>query len=219
LVDRARYYDFWRFLGGSASSQVRGRPRAPFPGGLLESAATPDVLYELAQWGLDSLVIPHGNTWGFYTPAGSTWDKQLAGPMHDPQRQTLVEIYSGHGNSEEFRGFRAVDFDAQGEPVCPDPQPGYEPCCWRAGELIRARCGEDAPPQECDARAAEARRGYARMGQLGHQVVPGATAEDWKGCGQCLDCFNPAFNYRPGGSTQYALAISNFADPAKPRRF
>jgi len=219
--ERQRYYDFWTFL-----SEIRETPECEagvdvreLPLDCLESADSPDVLFEkLAQWGFESVVIPHGNTWGFYTPAGSTWDRQLRGAMHDPARQTLIEVYSGHGNSEQYRDFRAVDHDADGEPVCPEPQPGYEPCCWRAGELIRARCG-DASEAECEERVAEARRGYARMGQLGHLVVPGATAEDWKGCGQCLDCFNPAFNYRPGGSSQYALALSNFDDPARPRRF
>jgi hypothetical protein len=219
--NRERYYDFWRFL-----AELRDVPECPegvpvrdLPEDCLESAATPDVLFEkLDQWGFDSLVIPHGNTWGLYTPAGSKWDKQLAGSMHDPERQTLIEVYSGHGNSEQYRSFRAVDFDEKGEPVCPDPQPGYEPCCWRAGEIIRSRC-EDPASEECLSRVAEARSSYARLGQLGHQVVPGASAADWKGCGQCLDCFNPAFNYRPGGSSQYALAISNFDDPENPRRF
>ena len=219
--NRESYYDFWRFL-----SELREVPECPagvpvreLPDDCLESAETPDVLFDkLAQWGFDSLVIPHGNTWGFYTPPGSTWTKQLAGPMHDPERQTLVEVYSGHGNSEQYRPFRAVDFDEKGEPVCPEPQPGYEPCCWRAGEIIRSRC-EDPASAECDARAAETRSAYVRVGQAGHLVVPGATAADWKGCGQCLDCFNPAFNYRPGGSSQYALAISNFDEPSKPRRF
>jgi hypothetical protein len=220
--NRQRYYDFWRFLEelGDAPECPQGVDVRELPDDCLESADTPDVLYEkLAQWGFESLVIPHGNTWGFYTPPGSTWDKQLGGRMHDPERQTLLEVYSGHGNSEEYREYRAVDFDADGAPVCPETQPGYEPCCQRAGELIRARCGEDVPDEECEERAAEARRAYARLGQLGHQVVPGATVEDWAGCGQCLDCFNPSFNYRPGGSSQYALAISNFDDPAKPRRF
>ncbi len=220
--ERERYYDFWRFL-----DEIRDTPECPegvdvrdLPRNCAESAETPAVLYDkLAQWGFASIVIPHGNTWGFYTPPGSSWDKQLVGPMHDPERQTLVEVYSGHGNSEEYRDFRAIDFDADGDPVCPDPQPGYEPCCWRAGEIIRGRCGEDVSEQECEERAADTRLAYARMGQLGHLSVPGATAEDWKGCGQCPDCFNPAFNYRPGGSTQYALAITNFDDPSNPRRF
>src|SRR5262245_28400368 len=219
--DRARYYDFWRFL-----DELSDTPECPegvdvreLPAECLENADTPDVLFEkLAQWGFPALVIPHGNTWGFYTPPGSTWDKQLAGNMHDPSRQTLIEVYSGHGNSEQYRSFRAVDRDEKGEAVCPGPQPGYEPCCWRAGELIRARCDDPASP-ECEERVAAARQGNAKLGQLGHLVVPGAAPEEWKGCGQCLDCFDPAFNYRPGGSVQYALAISNFDDPAKPRRF
>ncbi len=220
--ERDRYYDFWTFL-----DEIRDTPECPegvdvreLPENCVESADTPDLLYDkLAQWGFDSLVIPHGNTWGFYTPPGSSWDKQLVGPMHDPERQTLIEVYSGHGNSEEYRDFRVVDRDAQGEPLCPDPQPGYEPCCWRAGEIIRERCGDEVSLQECDERAGEARLAYAKLGQLGHLSVSGASAEDWKGCGQCLDCFNPAFNYRPAGSAQYALAISNFDDAAKPRRF
>jgi hypothetical protein len=220
--DRQRYYDFWLFL-----AELRETPECPegvdvreLPERCLEQAATPAVLYDkLAQWGFDALVIPHGNTWGLYTPAGSTWDKQLAGSMHDPERQTLIEVYSGHGNSEEYRDFRAVDLDSNGEPVCPEPQPGYEPCCWRAGELIRARCSDGVSEEECERRVQEARRGYLQMGQAGHLVVPGASVEDWRGCGQCLSCFNPAFNFRPGGSAQYALAISNFDDPANPRRF
>src|SRR5207244_10291267 len=36
---------------------------------------------------------------------------------------------------------------------------------------------------------------------------------------QCRDCFDPAFNYRPRSSVQYAMAITNFDDPAHPRRF
>ena len=43
--------------------------------------------------------------------------------------------------------------------------------------------------------------------------------DEWLDAGQCRDCFIPSFNYRPGGSTQYALAISNFDDPSGPQRF
>ena len=35
---------------------------------------------------------------------------------------------------------------------------------------------------------------------------------------RCKDCFIPSFNYRPGGSAQYALAIGNF-DEEKVKRF
>jgi hypothetical protein len=50
-------------------------------------------------------------------------------------------------------------------------------------------------------------------------VVAKADATDWLDAGHCRDCFLPAYNYRPGGSTQYALAIGNFDQPGPPRRF
>ena len=34
------------------------------------------------------------------------WDKQLTGAQHDPERQTLIEVFSGHGNSEEYRDWQ-----------------------------------------------------------------------------------------------------------------
>jgi hypothetical protein len=218
---RDQYYDFFRFL-----EDIRDNPTCAegvdvheLPSDCNESADTPAVLYEkLRQWGFDSMVIPHGNTWGFYTPPGNTWDKQLVGAMHDPGLQTLVEVYSGHGNSEEYRDWRAVAYDSEGNAVCPEPGDGYVPCCWQAGELIRERCG-DIAPAECEERVRQARQNYVAMGAGGHLAVPGATVEEWKGCGQCLDCFNPAFNYRPGGSSQYALAITNFDEAGTPRRF
>jgi hypothetical protein len=56
----------------------------------------------------------------------------------------------------------------------------------------------------------------------GHLAVPGARPEDWLDSGQCRDCFLPAFNYRPGGSSQYATALSDFGTrdaDGDPRRF
>ena len=72
------------------------------------------VYRKLDEWGSDAIVIPHGTTWGFYTPPGSTWDKQLSVAENDPDRQILLEIYSGHGDSDVYREWRAVEFDADG---------------------------------------------------------------------------------------------------------
>jgi len=186
-----------------------------------EYAETPaDLFAKLDEWGFDSMVIPHGTTWGFYTPMGSAWDKQLVGRMHDPERQKLIEVFSGHGNSEEFRAWREVVIDADGDKSCPGARADYLPSCWRAGEIVRQRCaaaGEDE--EECEERAAEARQHYVDADTAGHLTVPGAEVEDWLDSGQCRDCFQPAFNYRPRSSVQYIMALGSFADPARPRRF
>jgi hypothetical protein len=192
-----------------------GVPVRDLPADCAEYAETPAALFaKLDDWGFDALVIPHGNTWGYYTPPGSSWDKQLTRAQHDPARQTLIEVHSGHGNSEEFRAWREVAYDAQGNRTCPRPTPDYLPSCWRAGELVRARCGE-LPAAECERRVEQAQRDYLEAGRAGHLVVPGVTPEDWLDAGQCRDCFLPAFNYRPRSSTQYALAISNFEEKAE----
>jgi hypothetical protein len=181
-----------------------------------ERAATPDVLFDkLDQWGFDSVVIPHGTTWGFYTPVGYTWDKQLRADMDDPKRQTLVEVFSGHGNSEEYRDFRAA-IETEDGLQCPPPQDGYEPCCWRAGEIIRSRC-EDPSSAECEAKVRKARQDFVPVALAGHITVPGEDVPDWGDCGECKDCFLPAYQYRPGGSVQYMLAKGDFEDPEDPR--
>ena len=56
------------------------------------------------------------------------------------------------------------------------------------------------------------------LGVAGHLTVPGVKIEDWLDSGQCKDCYLPSFNYRPAGSAQYGLAISNF-DQNKIARF
>ncbi|HUS23436.1 MAG TPA: DUF3604 domain-containing protein [Candidatus Binatia bacterium] len=189
-----------------------GVPERELPADCLEYAATPHELFaKLDDWGFDALVIPHGNTWGFYTPPGASWDHSLTRAQHDPKRQVLIEVFSGHGNSENFRKWREAAFDANGQLVCPEPTPDYLPSCWQAGELIRARCGA-LPAGECEQRVREARADYLAAGRAGHLVVPGARPEDWLDAGQCRDCFLPAFNYRPRDSAQYALAISNFGE-------
>jgi hypothetical protein len=221
--ERQRYFDFIAFM-----DEVREVPTCEdgvaspeLPADCYESAQTPaDLFRKLREWGVESMVIPHGNTWGFYSPPGTSWDKQLVGANYDPSQQFIVEIMSGHGNSEEFRDWREVAFDAEGKPSCPEPTRDYLPSCWRAGDIIEARCleqGESAT--ECELRADQARLLYAQAGVAGALVVEGESFEEWLDAGQCKDCFRPSFNYRPRGSTQYALALTNFDDPAHPRRF
>ncbi|MBI2571893.1 MAG: DUF3604 domain-containing protein [Candidatus Schekmanbacteria bacterium] len=221
FAHRQEYFDFIRFV-----REVEAVPNCPegvdvhdLPTSCREVAGTPDALFaKLDQWGFESLVIPHGTTWGLYTPPGYTFDKSLKKTNHDPDRQSLIEVFSGHGNSETFRDWRDIAWDATGNPVCPAPRRDYEPCCWRAGDIVRSRCG-DLPRGECDRRVEKAKIDFLLSGAAGHNAVPGTAVEDWGNCGQCTDCFDPSFNYRPGGSAQYALALTNFDDDANPARF
>jgi hypothetical protein len=218
---RQRGRDFVRLMLDST-----GVPRCPsgvpvrqLPADCRELVATPPELFaKLDDWGHESIVIPHGNSWGLYTPAGSSWDNQLRG--HDADRERLIEVYSGHGNSEEYRDFRATRAEADGSSRCPEPTPDYLPSCWRAGEIIEQRCldaGLDAG--ECAQRAEEARQNHVDALLAGHRTVPGASVDDWLDAGQCRDCFQPAFNLRPTSSAQYMLALRRFDEQGRPLRF
>ncbi len=199
-----------------------GVPVRDLPTDCVEMVDTPDLLFDkLDDWDVESIVIPHGTTWGFYTPPGSDWAKQLQGPLHDDDRQTLFEIYSGHGNSDQWNSLTSVRFDAEGRASCPEPTASYLPTCWRAGEIIRDRClAEGRSQDECEDRAAIAQQNAAEAGVQAHITVPGADSHDWLDAGQCRDCDEPAFNYRPMGSAQYITALSNFDTPdGSARRF
>jgi len=217
----SRGRDFVRFL-----SQLRDTPVCPsgvpvreLPRDCIEVATTPERLFDkLDDWGVPSIVIPHGTAWGLYTPAGSDWRKQL--PGHDANRQTLVEVYSGHGSSEQLPKWRPVDIAADGSLTCAEPRDGYLPSCWQAGDLVRARCLEvGESEQECEARAVAARQNYVDAYQAGWKTLPGYEANAWLDAGQAPNMFQPAFNFRPRGAAQYMLAIRDFADPANPKRF
>jgi hypothetical protein len=224
LPERSDYFDFNRF--------IKNTQRVPscdptlssdkLPADCYEQAATPgELVRRLDQQGLKPLIIPHGSSWGFYTPAGTTWDKSLA-PAEDPGTFRLIEIYSGHGNSEEYRNWKAIVPNADGtSATCPPPSANYLPSCWRAGDIIMDRCLKTGQAEAvCAKRADEARLGYANMGIAGHLVVGGEKPEDWLDAGQCTDCFLPPFNHRPGTSIQYGLAVSRFdEDPKHPTRF
>ncbi|MBW2286194.1 MAG: DUF3604 domain-containing protein [Deltaproteobacteria bacterium] len=174
-----------------------------------EIAPSPHELYaKLDEWGFETLAIPHGTTWGTYTPAGSSIAKHLDPLHYDRERQGLIEIYSGHGNSEDFRDFRPFEIDADGERSCPEPTADYLPCCWQAGEIMRSRCG-DLEASECQARVELARRYAANVDLRPHNVFPDAAPEQWLDCGQCRDCLRPSYGYRPRESVQYAMALSD----------
>ena len=176
-----------------------------------KSVFTPKDLFSILKTvESDSIVIPHGNTWGYYTPTESSWDKQLLNEMHDPSMQISIEVFSGHGNSEEFRNWTGT-ISQNGIKTCPLPTEDYLPSCWRAGEIIQERCLNNGSSEEiCLARAELARQTYIEGGQYGHWSVMGAEPADWLDSGQCKDCFVPAFNMRPNASVQYALALRKF---------
>jgi hypothetical protein len=197
----------------------RDRPEAELPPDCRENAASPAELQaRLARFGDDVLVIPHGLAWGVHAPPGARLDTLLEGGQHDPLREPLLEVFSGHGNGEEFRDVPEFVTDAAGQPLCPEPTAGYLPCCWQAGEIVRARCG-DAPPGECEARVAEARALALLAGTEPQRTLPDAPIEAWLDCDQCRDCFKPAMSLRPHQTAQYALAATR-ADPGggPPRR-
>ena len=221
--NRKEYFDIRRFLQNAADTQLCDPDTRTenLPASCFEVAETPAKLFaSLDAQGVDPLVIPHGTTWGFYTPTGTTFDKHLKAE-NQPESYRLLEIMSGHGNSEEYRDWRSIIPNADGvSATCPSPRPDYLPMCWRAGEIIRDRClaaGEDGPT--CDARAAAARLNAANNSVAAHLTVPGTKIEEWLDAGQCRDCFLPAFGYRPGGSAQYAMALGNFDNPDAPTRF
>ena len=224
--NRKTYYDFNTFLNNIRETPDcdPNVPSSQLPSNCYEMAKYPeDLIARLEDQGLDPLIIPHGTSWGFYTPQGTTWDKQLKA-RHRPDKFSLIEIYSGHGNSEEFRDYKNIeeivpDVSAK----CVGPQGNFTPPCWRTGEIIRARClAEGKDSAICDGKAKEARDAAANMGISYHMAISGETPEDFLDSGQCIDCYLPAFSHRPGTSVQYGLAASNFDDIAEgddPRRF
>ncbi len=224
LLGYPEYADVLSFMTSLADTPdcASGVPSPELPSDCRESAPNPAELFrKLDEWGLEAMVIPHGLAWGIHAPPGARLDVQLTKAFHDPQRQRLVEIMSGHGNSEEFRSFGEYETGPDGNRTCPATTRDYEPCCQRAGEIMRKRCG-DVPPAECERRVALARQ-LALEGGVGPNLVfRDSGADDWLDCDQCRDCFKPAMTLRPRMSAQYGAAISNFVEreeDGRPRRF
>ena len=187
----------------------------------LERAEKPSDLYrKLNEWDIESLVIPHGSAWGNTSPPMATWSNQLNGKEHDPKFQNLIEIFSGHGNSEEYRSWEAFN-EVEGGLECPSPTENYLPDCFQAGEIIRERCRVSAGDENlCNTRAEEARNNFTNANPYGLLSIPNNRPSEWLNSGQCQDCYLPAFEYRPRSSVQYALALRNFEDKnSEPFRF
>ena len=212
--DAQLYADYALYADEVASVEAcpSGVDPRELPGDCHEVAPHPrDLHAKLDAWGTPSLLIPHGTSWGLMTPRGFDLARELETGQHDPDRQKLFEVYSGHGASEVYRDWPGAFASGEDALVCPEPTAEFLPCCWRAGQIIRDRCeGETDPdPNEpgCAVREREARTLYLKAGAAGHLSVPGADVDDWLDCDQCRDCFNPAFSLRPGGSAQNALAL------------
>ncbi len=198
-----RLADLLEALGKMAHCP-EGVPVRELPPDCMELAPRVSILFDkLDDWGFDTLVIPHGTTWGMHVPFLVDWSTQI--DENNPKYQRLIEIYSGHGNIEEYREWRAAAWDENGNLVCPEPTPDYLPCCWRAGEIARERCR--GTPEECEAAVADAKRKYLEAGLEGHLTIK-VDPFEWQDCGQCRDCFKPAFSHRPGASAQRALTVT-----------
>jgi hypothetical protein len=152
-------------------------------------------------------VIPHGLAWGVTNPVRADLAFQIE--QHDPRWQRLLEVYSGHGNSEVYR---RLEWPRETEPgwSCPTDGDGFENCCERAAVLARERC-DDPGSAGCDREVAAARERAANSFggyQSPVDAVEGTTLADWGECGQLQEAFLPAFNYRPRHSAQYAAALA-----------
>ena len=187
------------------------------PPNCYEWADTPNELFEkLDQWGFDALVIPHGLSWGTTNPVGADFAYQM--DQHNAKYQRLLEIYSGHGNSEIYRDLAITP---PGIANCPEPANGYTPCCWQAGEIIRQRC-EANGALDCDDRAQRTRTMYlgaidaTSMFNKARSVVPETHPDDWGQCDQLTNSFQPAHNYQAKQSAQYILTLGDSGNRFRP---
>jgi len=190
------------------------------PRDCLEIALTPQALFtKLDAIDTEVLVIPHGTAWGNTAPPLASWTYQLSPDQNNNKYQRLIEVFSGHGNSEEYRSWRSMNLNPDSSLDCPSPVLSYLPSCFQAGEIIKNRCLFSAgSEEECNFRAIQARENYILSNPLGHLSVPNQSPEEWLDSGQCKDCYLPAFNYRPGLSVQHALALTDFSQE-EPFRF
>ena len=93
----------------------KGIPSKDLPLDCHEETFNPlELVNKVEEYESDYMIIPHGQSWGFYTPMAYSLDKGLELSKQYPKQFELLEIYSGHGNSEEYRSYRGVDVVRQG---------------------------------------------------------------------------------------------------------
>ncbi|MFT4518026.1 MAG: hypothetical protein ACI9JM_000403 [Halioglobus sp.] len=181
-------------------------PTTQLPLDCREVALTPLELYrKLDEWGFDSMVIPHGLAWGVTNPLTGDFQDQL--DEYEQRYQNLLEIYSGHGNSELFDDFQRVGISEDGQVFCPLATNMFTPCCQQAGILARKKC-ERPDSSACDMDVADTKAAFAKEGAPeGRRLFPDATLDDWEGCGQLQNSFQPSAMYVPLQSAQYTMAL------------
>ena len=85
---------------------------------------------------------------------------------------------------------------------------------------MSARCEDSGmDDQACKYLVDQTKLFAAQMGSTGYAAVNETDPDQYLNAGQCNDCFLPAFNYRPLGSAQYVLALSDFTDGQNPKPF
>lgn len=181
-----------------------------------EVATTPKELYrKLDEWGYDSLVIPHGLAWGTTNHLDADFRNQLSD--YEQRYELLLESFSGHGNSERYEDFQRIGTGGDGGLFCPPATENFTPCCRRAGELALEACAEQES-SDCEQQAEQAMKEFAERGlRAGRKLFPDASLDDWAGCGQLRNNFQPASMYVPRQSAQYNLALG-FDDDGQPAR-
>jgi Protein of unknown function (DUF3604) len=186
------------------------------PSDCREVALSPATLYrKLDEWGFDSLVIPHGLAWGNTNPLNADFKDQL--DQHEQRYQKLLEVYSGHGSSELFEDFSRSSRSETGMLQCPEATENFTPCCRQAGVIARDRCQDPTSPA-CEQTVAKAISSFLEKGTpKGRKIFADASLDDWAGCGQLQNSFQPSSMYVPRLSAQYNLALG-FDERGEPRR-
>ena len=80
LKNRDRFFAFDKFFDEIQATPIcpEGVNTRDLPVDCYEEANNPNILFQkLKDWETPYMVIPHGTTWGFYTPPTSDWKKQL----------------------------------------------------------------------------------------------------------------------------------------------